>query len=137
MLYGAEVDCVDHTLETAHFPPPENFVEIKASVRFTLKHKLQQWWAQSFLVGIPRVLVACHEGDGIVDTLQIIKTESIPRIAARTGCAFEPTKMIDFLEEFLTFVNNVVEEEEVVYCFESKPEWEEIRFSSDSDKTKG
>ena len=69
--------------------------------------------------------------------LEIIETESMPELAAQAGCPFEPDAMINFLEKFLMFVRKTVEEEDVVYCFETKPEWEEIRFSSDSDKTKG
>ena len=42
LLYGAEVDCVDHTLDEKEYPQPGNFIEIKTQQELRDKnHKVE------------------------------------------------------------------------------------------------
>ena len=132
-MYGAEVDCVDHTLGK-EFQPPDNFVEIKTTHWYARNRKLQKWWCQSHLAGIPRILAAYRDNDGFVNSAEIIETESIPQIAARNGFTWKPRTMIGFLEAFLTFVQKMVKDDNLCYCFEGNPEREEVRCSSYPDR---
>lgn len=38
-----------------------------------------KWWAQSFLVGIPKVVCGFRDDDGIIHNLQNFRTVDIPR----------------------------------------------------------
>ena len=75
-MYGAEVDCVDHTLGE-EFKPPSNFIEIKTQQELKdknkktnfRKYKLSKWWAQCYLAGIPRVMAAFRDDRGFVQEL--------------------------------------------------------------------
>ena len=139
------MDCIDHTLGP-EFQPPANFIEIKTQNELRdknkkanfRKYKLSKWWAQSYLAGIPRVMTAFRDERGFVNNLEIIETQSMPRVAAQEAYAWKPNTMTGFLEKFLTFVRDVMAKvEDVVYCFEWNPEWEGICFTFDPDKTKG
>ena len=37
-----------------------------------------KWWAQSFLVGVPKIVCGFRDDDGIVKNLQHFKTSMIP-----------------------------------------------------------
>lgn len=58
-MYGAEVDCVDHTMDE-EYKPPANYIEIKTQQELRdknkksnfRKYKLSKWWAQSYLAGL-------------------------------------------------------------------------------------
>lgn len=38
-----------------------------------------KWWAQSFLVGIPKIVCGFRDNEGIVQHIQQFKTVDIPR----------------------------------------------------------
>jgi len=42
-----------------------------------VRFKLLKWWAQSFLVGIPKIVCGFRDDDGIVKNLQHFKTTSL------------------------------------------------------------
>lgn len=43
------------------------------------RFKLMKWWAQSYLVGIPRIICGFRDDEGIVKNLQTFKTVEIPK----------------------------------------------------------
>jgi RAT1-interacting protein len=45
-----------------------------------IRHKLLKFWAQSFLPGIPTILVGFRDDDGNVVTVETFKTMEIPRL---------------------------------------------------------
>jgi len=144
LMYGAEIDCVDHTLGE-EFPPPSNFIEIKTQQELKdknkktnfRKYKLSKWWAQCYLAGIPRVMAAFRDDRGFVQQLEIIETAKMPQVAAQEAYSWKPPLMTGFLEKFLTFIRDVMAKvEDVAYVFEWNPEWEGICFTFDPDKTK-
>ena len=49
-----------------------------------------KWWAQSFLVGVPKIVCGFRNDDGIVKTLQTFKTTDIPR-ETQVGQLFSST----------------------------------------------
>lgn len=42
------------------------------------RYKLMKFWAQSFLVGVPRIVVGFRDDEGTVNSLQTFKTTDIP-----------------------------------------------------------
>ena len=42
------------------------------------RYKLMKWWAQSFLVGVPKIVCGFRDDDGIVKNLQSFRTSMIP-----------------------------------------------------------
>ncbi|KAI7891728.1 RAI1 like PD-XK nuclease-domain-containing protein [Mucor mucedo] len=87
ILMGAEVDCCRDVKPTDPLAQPSNYIELKTSRVIQTdrnqysfdRYKLLKFWAQSFLVGVPRVICGFRDDDGqIVDVVQY-KTLEIPR----------------------------------------------------------
>lgn len=55
---------------------------VKYSVLFhhNTRFKLIKWWAQSFLIGIPRIVCGFRDDNGVVQTLQNYPVHEIPGI---------------------------------------------------------
>ena len=81
LILAGEVDC--YSAE----PPAENYMELKTSKLFKRddmrqrenfeKNKLLKYWAQSYTVGVPRVVVGFRTGDGIVKKVQRFYTTQV------------------------------------------------------------
>lgn len=90
ILYGAEMDGV----ESDHFCDLNNAdfnqlkcVELKVKLREQnhrqkenyFRFKLRNWWCQSFLVNIKKIIVGTRTADGIVNELSTIDVKDIPK----------------------------------------------------------
>jgi RAT1-interacting protein len=38
-----------------------------------------KWWAQSFIVGIPKIVVGYRDDDGVVSRLKTIEVKQLPK----------------------------------------------------------
>ena len=82
-------------------------------------------------------MAAFRDDRGFVTQLEIIETQSMPRVAAQESYAWQPQTMTGFLEKFLTFIRDVMAKvDDVAYVFEWDPDWEGITFTFDPDQTK-
>lgn len=71
---------------------PINWVELKTSAeirndRDMIKYerKLLKFWAQSFLLGVPKIIVGFRDNHGIVHRLEELETASIPNKVKKLG----------------------------------------------------
>ncbi|KXS18956.1 RAI1-domain-containing protein [Gonapodya prolifera JEL478] len=108
LLMGAEVDCVGANTR--------DYIELKThrvlrnqSQRSSFeRHKLLKIWAQSFLAGIPRVIVGFRDDEGYVRAIEEFKTLEIPRAVRkppeRGGAVWDPTIMLTWCEQFLKWL---------------------------------
>ncbi|KAJ8652534.1 hypothetical protein O0I10_011859 [Lichtheimia ornata] len=83
---GAEVDCIE-----GEKPKDGNllrqYVELKTSRRMDTQRqkenferlKLLKFWAQSFLIGVPKVICGFRDNDGVFSHLEAFKTLEIQR----------------------------------------------------------
>lgn len=53
----------------------------------TFERKLMKFWIQSFLLGVPKIIVGFRSPDGILKRLENIDTASIPGTVQRKGNA--------------------------------------------------
>ena len=125
LLLGGEVDGL-----SAPKPPPGSdtpipWVELKTaeelpphpSHRDILKfeRKLLKFWAQSFLLGVPKVIVGWRSKMGILTGVQELETGQIPGMVRRgTGC-WDGNVCINFAAEVVGWLREVVREEGKVY----------------------
>ncbi|BFZ18017.1 hypothetical protein BsWGS_21056 [Bradybaena similaris] len=127
IVFGAEVDCEDADCKEGNV-----YVELKTSRVIEsqrqnenfCKFKLIKWWAQSFLIGIPRIVCGFRDDNGVVQTLENYLTHKIPGIVK--SCIrnpWEPTVCFNFLEAFLQFVkdNITTDDERCVYLLRWQP----------------
>lgn len=126
-LYSPEVDCADPEEFEEDYQDLRAFVTVKCSREITderrmrnyRKFKLCDWWVESQLSGIPRIIVGFRNDDGIVHTLELLKTEELPEQGQNE---WEPSVCINFFIAFLKFMKKRVEQDpSVVYRFKYIP----------------
>lgn len=85
---------------------PTNWVELKTSKeiitdqdRENYEHKLLKFWIQSFLLGVPKIIVGFRNKNGILKQLEELETAKIPT-TVKNGKQLA-NACICFTEEFL------------------------------------
>lgn len=64
--------------------------------------KLMKFWIQSFLLGVPKIIVGFRSPDGILVRIQEFKTEEMPTMVKRRGRAdWDGNVCINFASAFL------------------------------------
>lgn len=91
LVLGGEVDAL-WDAKPSDPASPINWVELKTAAtplsdRDTLKYerKLLKFWIQSFLLGVPKIIVGLRSKDGILQSLEELETAHIPRLVKAKG----------------------------------------------------
>ena len=67
-----------------------------------LERKLMKFWIQSFLLGVPKIIVGFRSQDGILKRVEEMDTGSIPGIVKRRGKGtWDGNMCINFAATFL------------------------------------
>ncbi|KAJ7067093.1 RAI1-domain-containing protein [Mycena amicta] len=107
LVIGGEVDCVrgKFTGKT------DNFVELKTSMTIRgaqdearFERKLLKFYMQSFLLGVPEIVVGFRTASGEVTTTQTFRTVEIPRMVRGKAHAWDPTLCLSWGDSFLRFL---------------------------------
>ena len=88
---------------------PINWVELKTSAEIEndkdmLKYerKLLKFWIQSFLLGVPKIVVGFRDRNGILQRLEEMETKNIPGVVKRRGKGtWDGNLCINFTASFL------------------------------------
>lgn len=87
---------------------PINWVELKTSAemrndrdRDNYERKLLKFWIQSFLLGVPRIIVGFRSRDGILQRIEDMDVASIPDTVARRGRQWDGNICTNFAASFL------------------------------------
>jgi RAT1-interacting protein len=87
---------------------PINWVELKTSAiiendRDMLKYerKLMKFWIQSFLLGVPKIIVGFRSKMGILQSLEEVDTQRIPGMVKRGKGTWDGNLCINFTAAFL------------------------------------
>jgi RAT1-interacting protein len=118
LVLGGEVDGLSGPKPSASSNQPIPWVELKTSEelprnpsnRDVLKfeRKLLKFWAQSFLLGVPKIIVGWRSKQGILNGVQEFDTGKIPGMVRRgTGC-WDGNVCINFAASFLGFLKETV-----------------------------
>ncbi|KAG2018182.1 hypothetical protein CC2G_007632 [Coprinopsis cinerea AmutBmut pab1-1] len=111
IVIGGEVDCVrgKYTGRT------DTFVELKTSMTIRgaqdearFEKKLLKFYFQSFLLGVPEIVVGFRTPSGVVTTTQSFKTIEIPRLVRGKPGAWDPLVCLDWGNTFLKFLKGIV-----------------------------
>ncbi|KAF9378398.1 Dom-3 Z [Podila verticillata] len=116
IIMGAEVDCTSEPKKPSPHNPLSSYIELKTSRVISNpreqsnfeKHKLLKFWAQSFLPGIPTIIVGFRDDDGNVVHVQTFKTMEIPRLVRGKEGSWDTTICINFLDGVLSFLKRLV-----------------------------
>ncbi|XP_071964149.1 decapping and exoribonuclease protein-like [Antedon mediterranea] len=124
LMYSGEVDCCTDV----QLQPPSNYVELKTYKVFDptdekennkfKRYKLSRWWAQSYLLGIPTIMVGFRNEKGIVQNVERYPTIELPE-KAKQNKIWCPEVCMHFCDSFLKHVKKLVIKDDpcVVYLF--------------------
>ncbi|KAF7312470.1 RAI1 domain-containing protein [Mycena indigotica] len=107
LVIGGEVDCVrgKFTGKT------DTFIELKTSMTIRgaqdearFEKKLLKFYMQSFLLGVPEIIVGFRTPSGEVVSTQPFKTVEIPRMVRGKPHAWDPTRCFQWGDAFLRFL---------------------------------
>jgi RAT1-interacting protein len=117
LILGGEVDGL-LAPKPADPEAPVQWVELKTAEelpprqqhRDVLKfeRKLLKFWAQSFLLGVPKVIVGFRSKSGILRSTQTFNTHEIPGMVRRGTNCWDGNVCINFAAEFLKWLKEVV-----------------------------
>jgi len=115
MVIGGEVDAV---FDTKPLEPgaPVNWVELKTTAELInekevnkYERKLLKFWAQSFLLGVPKIIVGFRDQQGWLHRLEELDTQSIPDKMLKTGRrAWDGQTCINFASAFLEWLKATI-----------------------------
>ncbi|CCM01915.1 uncharacterized protein FIBRA_03986 [Fibroporia radiculosa] len=111
MVIGGEVDCV----RNAFTGQTSDFVELKTSIAIRgpqdearFEKKLLKFYFQSFLLGVPEIIVGFRTPSGQLNTIQLFKTAQIPRMVRGKPNAWDPTTCFAWGQQFFAFLKSVI-----------------------------
>ncbi|KAF9186651.1 hypothetical protein BGZ51_001839 [Haplosporangium sp. Z 767] len=116
IIMGAEVDCTSEPKKPPPHNPLANYIELKTSRVISNareqnnfeRHKLLKFWAQSFLPGVPTIIVGFRDDDGNVVSVETFKTMEIPRLVRGKENAWDTTICINFLDGVFNFLRKII-----------------------------
>ncbi|TIC99619.1 Decapping nuclease RAI1 [Colletotrichum higginsianum] len=117
---GGEVDAVWDS-KPSKPGAPTNWVELKTSLAIrddrdvdNFHRKLMKFWIQSFLLGVPKIIVGFRNRQGILTGLEEIETEKIPETVQRRGKATWNADMcVNFAADFLVWLRQTINDDGV------------------------
>ncbi|KAJ3556022.1 hypothetical protein NPX13_g10228 [Xylaria arbuscula] len=120
LCLGGEVDAIWDSKPTQK-GAPVNWVELKTSAEIrdergmsNFDRKLMKFWIQSFLLGVPKIIVGFRSQNGILTKLEEIQTATIPATAAKRGVrSWDANMCINFASAFLDWLRTAINDEGV------------------------
>ncbi|PWY83045.1 RAI1-domain-containing protein [Aspergillus heteromorphus CBS 117.55] len=118
LVIGGEVEAV-WDCKPDRKEDPIHWVELKTSAEIRndrdmvkYERKLLKFWAQSFLLGVPKIIVGFRDQQGIVRHLEELETAAIPGKVKKVGRGtWDGNICINFAAEFLEWLKSTIQEE--------------------------
>ncbi|KAF5018212.1 hypothetical protein F66182_9815 [Fusarium sp. NRRL 66182] len=120
LCLGGEVDAIWDS-KPEEKGTPINWVELKTSAEIrnqgdmeAFNRKLMKFWIQSFLLGVPRIVVGFRTRDGILVDLKDIETHRIPEtVNAHPNPKWNADMCVNFAATFLDWLMENINDEGV------------------------
>jgi RAT1-interacting protein len=116
LILAGEVDAVLGE-KPDRLEDPIPWVELKTSQEMQLNNpreivkyerKLLRYWAQSFLLGVPKVMVGYRTQDGSLTRIEELETQRIPSMVKRRQHTWDGNVCINLTAAFLEFLKQTV-----------------------------
>ncbi|KAH8821548.1 protein RAI1 [Xylogone sp. PMI_703] len=114
IIIGGEVDGVwdEKPSDDTHI----NWIELKTSAEIrddrdmiTFERKLMKFWIQSFLLGVPKIIVGFRSQNGILQRIEEMETATIPSTVKKRGKGtWDGNMCINFAASFLDFLKETI-----------------------------
>ncbi|KAJ2902998.1 Dhp1-interacting protein Din1 [Zalerion maritima] len=123
LCLGGEVDAIWDS-RPMFAGEPINWVELKTSAEIrpgndrdmqNFERKLLKYWIQSFLLGVPKIMVGFRSKRGILTGIEEIQTATIPATAQRPGskAGWDGNVCINFAAGFMEWLQRTINDDGV------------------------
>ncbi|PHH89784.1 hypothetical protein CDD83_5273 [Cordyceps sp. RAO-2017] len=120
LCLGGEVDAIWDS-KPVEKGAPINWVELKTTAEIrsqgdvdAFHRKLMKYWIQSFLLGVPKIIVGFRTRDGFLANISEIETHRIPEtVNARPNAKWNADMCVNFAGAFLDWLMGIVTDEGV------------------------
>lgn len=110
IIMAAEVDCYDSQQAAAGCNPA--YLELKTYKIPTNKHaeariygqKHPRWWVQSFLAGVPTLVLGGRDGRGMLHKVHKVAVSRLQELSARAGQSWDGNMLLSFGSECLSWM---------------------------------
>lgn len=123
LILGGEVDGLASPKPPATSDAPIPWIELKTAEELPphprdrdilkFERKLLKFWAQSFLLGVPKVIVGWRSKQGILKGVQEFDTGKIPGMVRRGSACWDGNVCINFAAAFLAHLKETIKEDGV------------------------
>lgn len=117
LVIGGEVDAVE-AFKPADPKEGVRWIELKTTAEINsdrdvvkFERKLLKFWAQSFLLGVPKIVVGYRSPRGELRRLEELETQTIPDRVARGKRMWDGQTCINFTAAFLEWARQTITEE--------------------------
>ncbi|KAL2039183.1 hypothetical protein N7G274_008232 [Stereocaulon virgatum] len=115
MVIGGEVDALWDCKPDGK-DNPINWVELKTSAEIEndkdnmkYERKLLKFWIQSFLLGVPKIIIGFRSKNGILQRLEELETKNIPTMVKKQGRGtWDGNLCINFTASFLDWLKQTI-----------------------------
>lgn len=133
IIICGEVDAIDNAVRDER--SMAKYVELKTRIipkeerqeKNFRRYKLWNWWSQSYLMGLKRVICGFRDHNGVVRYLKEFNVDTIPEECEKEGlwCRADG---LNFCYQFLSFVESNLgkDNSRVVYLFTYEPQKREV-----------
>jgi len=112
VFMGAEIDACDPDSRGTSSGGLQEYVEMKTykipesrSQDLSIKrYKHPRWWMQSFLVGVPYLLLGGRDAQGILRRVDRVRVSDLQRLSSQMGCPWDPNSYLHFLDDVLAWM---------------------------------
>ncbi|RKF80663.1 Decapping nuclease rai1 [Golovinomyces cichoracearum] len=125
MILGGEVDGIKDVKS-----PDDafmNWIELKTSADVLNEHdarrferKLMKFWIQSYLLGVPKIIIGFRTHDGFLSRIEEFDTLSIPRMVRKRGNSWDAEMCLNFASDFLNFLRSTITENDELWRIRRK-----------------
>ncbi|KIJ33157.1 hypothetical protein M422DRAFT_213508 [Sphaerobolus stellatus SS14] len=115
IIIGGEVDCV----RDRYTGQPDTFMELKTSISIRpgntidearFEKKLLKFYFQSFLLGVPEILVGFRSPSGYIQTIQSFRTMDLPRMVRGKPGAWDPAVCLSWCDQAFDFIKRHIQD---------------------------
>ncbi|RPB22825.1 RAI1-domain-containing protein [Terfezia boudieri ATCC MYA-4762] len=121
IILGGEVDALWQG-EPRSVDNPPVYVELKTSKEIrsdndalVFEQKLLRFWAQSFLLGVQKIIIGFRDRNGVLQSVEELQTTNLPSITKKGGKTWDGNTCINFTNRLLKWLKEKLPEDGVVW----------------------
>lgn len=124
LVFAGEVDCCERDNSSKYIElKTSRLIESSKQDTNFKRYKLLKWWAQSFLIGICKIVCGFRDDSGIVQQIREFHTSELPKQCRDIPNSWKANVCFNFCDEFLQYVKDTVQMDydRAVYVFHWSP----------------